>query len=98
RSTLFPYTTLFRSIRVLQSGVEKEFCDPIRWRMVLRRVIAVGSPVIVRGLSFCLKLIDAADLWRGVAGHHQMKEHGSGLLLPEGLCCRRFWDKTICQD
>src|SRR5258708_28186371 len=84
RSTLFPYTTLFRSSVLLESGLEPGQRLP---RRVRPRVLVL---VDQRGLA--LPLRDGHD--EGV----RSEEHTSELQSPDHLVCRLLLEKKKKQE
>src|SRR2546421_2523080 len=64
RSTLFPYTTLFRSVRLI--GIEQTFIDPWSWRQ--SDVAAIARNYFENGFHFARPRIDWAGNERGYVG------------------------------
>src|SRR5258708_22284777 len=80
RSTLFPYTTLFRSVLVIAQGFE---------------AVAAGQAGLERfGIVERLPGLLLAD-GEGTAGlhFHRSEEHTSELQSPDHLVCRLLLDK-----
>src|SRR5258708_8957978 len=83
RSTLFPYTTLFRSHRVHGAGAKCPHSPKSRRPDELLR--QVPSSQIC---SFCRKLIRTTRLWAV-----RSEEHTSELQSPDHLVCRLLLEK-----
>src|SRR5689334_24514804 len=91
RSTLFPYTTLFRSVGVVSSGARQTE------RSLLNPLVAIADGHIVE---------DGEDFGRSVEGHTRSEEHTSELQSQFHLVCRlllekkkwlpRPWFPTLC--
>src|SRR5258708_26491475 len=84
RSTLFPYTTLFRSFEV-ETGEVAKFFLPAR-RGHIHRYAARGQAILA-------KLADAAEI--GELGQYGLRseEHTSELQSPDHLVCRLLLEK-----
>src|SRR2546425_4193884 len=81
RSTLFPYTTLFRSI---QLPIVVEHPDEVSWH---RRLLAKGE--VDHGKQWPFALIDGAEEKR----LHRSEEHTSELQSLAYLVCRLLLEK-----
>src|SRR5256885_3104849 len=79
RSTLFPYTTLFRSFHI-----NADIADA-----VVRYVDATGDEAFHRGVGMEL-LTQTARLWRSLG---RSEEHTSELQSPCNLVCRLLLEK-----
>src|SRR5258708_29459500 len=81
RSTLFPYTTLFRSQRVLRSAIgPEEFCGA--------GAAAAAQPRVPDGVPPGFRRHHGArDL------QHRSEEHTSELQSPDHLVCRLLLEK-----
>src|SRR5258708_28853539 len=81
RSTLFPYTTLFRSVRVELMPVEDR-----RARVLLERGVCVSAECEPDAV---------APRYRGAtaSGSHRSEEHTSELQSPDHLVCRLLLEK-----
>src|SRR5256885_12124170 len=84
RSTLFPYTTLFRSAAVL---------FPIRWNepfgMVMIEAMACGTPVIAFPEGAVPEVVDHGRTGNAI----RSEEHTSELQSPCNLVCRLLLEK-----
>src|SRR3712207_7047061 len=80
RSTLFPYTTLFRSARVFLAGRTRESLE------------AVAKEITVEGASAEVAELDALDE-RAVDEHARSEEHTSELQSRQYLVCRLLLEK-----
>src|SRR3712207_7983480 len=87
RSTLFPYTTFFRSLATLLWAVEV---------IVAKRLLAgVPPPVVCTArLGIGLVLLVAYVIATGAAGGLRSEEHTSELQSRQYLVCRLMLDKT----
>src|SRR2546426_8297757 len=92
RSTLFPYTTLFRSRADYVVNTERWDCPCLRWSVDLAGVRARDAAVdlFIAGLS-ALKRGDRAGADHGLADRSE--EHTSELQLPCNLVCRLLLEK-----
>src|SRR5947208_4239319 len=85
RSTLFPYTTLFRSINILLHGNpgtgKTEFC----------RTLAAELGCTLFGVG-------EADDWGGEPSRDRSEEHTSELQSPDHLVCRLLLEKKTKQQ
>src|SRR5256885_13103152 len=91
RSTLFPYTTLFRSARALDRQRPQE---PAADRSAGARILACASVVHDdRAAEFC-----AADGARVHDPRHRSEEHTSELQSPCNLVCRLLLEKQKNQQ
>src|SRR5258707_2830003 len=90
RSTLFPYTTLFRSVVlafVILGQYRRAFTSPIQ--MQIRRTIHVKCPV-----DFVAVHMSAPDTFRFLAASvGDRKEHTSELQSRQYLVCRLLLEK-----
>src|SRR3712207_9000510 len=79
RSTLFPYTTLFRSLSLLCPSVYSPSC-----------LVAWNSPKFVRGIrdQFIPRLLDPSDTFS-----RRSEEHTSELQSRQYLVCRLLLEK-----
>src|SRR3712207_8468134 len=87
RSTLFPYTTLFRSDRGLEEA--GELVDHGR---VLEAALKDVEAVLQRGHALVLVLEDD-EVLRGEARVHRSEEHTSELQSRQYLVCRLLLEK-----
>src|SRR5207248_11375158 len=89
RFTLFPYTTLFRSLRASDAG-----SGASRGRQGIRRVVADRRrrPATAHVLDNPPQLCGAADR-SGNAGFLRSEEHTSELQSPYDLVCRLLLEK-----
>src|SRR5260370_32197851 len=85
RSTLFPYTTLFRSLPALWAG-ESASRRPTRWRGRAARTqrLGYGKPVYVGGDPICIS--------------SRSEEHTSELQSHLNLVCRLLLEKKKKKD
>src|SRR5256885_5128197 len=92
RSTLFPYTTLFRSILV---DLERGGIGHLRFSAVT--ALAPASEVWLFGTEGTLRVeADALKLWggrRGTTALSRSEEHTSELQSPCNLVCRLLLEK-----
>src|SRR5256885_12858917 len=92
RSTLFPYTTLFRSNRVRKRVLQSQTDD-----MARSRLVGNGQPEIAAGG------LNAGDDrrrridQRSVPVEHRSEEHTSELQSPCNLVCRLLLEKNKAQ-
>src|SRR5256885_5022531 len=90
RSTLFPYTTLFRSINV--EGTEEQVNQADRVFQQLRLLVARQGKLTARtvrtssGVSFPCRATRRRSCWRS-------EEHTSELQSPCNLVCRLLLEK-----
>src|SRR2546430_13505235 len=90
RSTLFPYTTLFRSLELLLHRARQEV--PLDHGGALVQVVAAG--VVATELRQALLQLDQRDLRGGVlAAEQRSEEHTSELQSQSNLVCRLLLDK-----
>src|SRR3712207_7837665 len=88
RSTLFPYTTLFRSLRTTF-----QLCEQLL-RLVQRRLVAVRRPIAPRALPGDLGVAAGADMRGCAAGADaRSEEHTSELQSRQYLVCRLLLEK-----
>src|SRR5690348_17768690 len=95
RSTLFPYTTLFRSLAAEDEGFYHESALNATW---------TGSRLAVGGLAFLfgsfafayfyLRSLDSEGRWQGSG--FRSEEHTSELQSPVQLVCRLLLEKKNC--
>src|SRR2546426_5241344 len=78
RSTLFPYTTLFRSLEELQHRVSRT------WSPVSHLNAVLNSDALRAGYNACLPLLSA---------YQRSEEHTSELQSPCNLVCRLLLEK-----
>src|SRR2546430_11461741 len=83
RSTLFPYTTLFRSAPAPDAGEGRAPELPIKW-LILAVVLLI---VFSRGRIFLL------PFWLGSMGGRRSEEHTSELQSQSNLVCRLLLEK-----
>src|SRR5690349_23481737 len=86
RSTLFPYTTLFRSSIVLDEVANRPF-NP----MVNAGAIAVAE--LMDGASPEERIANMLALFGGLAGRQRSEEHTSELQSRRDLVCRLLLEK-----
>src|SRR5436190_18564605 len=86
-STLFPYTTLFRSVLVLARAPLLRLVD--RPDDVLDRE---GRPVMPFDVRVQLERV-GLRIWRGPAGRKRSEEHTSELQSHSDLVCRLLLEK-----
>src|SRR3712207_8864683 len=79
RSTLFPYTTLFRSLEDLQGALGGSYPPPRGLRLPRRTRHPGRVPLEARG--------------RRVGGHRRSEEHTSELQSRQYLVCRLLLEK-----
>src|SRR5256885_3065746 len=82
RSTLFPYTTLFRSMRISQPGVARKRCNVLR-RLRCSRNCDVCSTMRGSGNHHSV----------GWPSLNRSEEHTSELQSPCNLVCRLLLEK-----
>src|SRR3712207_7771605 len=101
RSTLFPYTTLFRSVRRLGYSCNEQYRvgQPTSFAQVAKRVLGHTSCAHIHGYALCR--------WAGVAPDHdacvgasvwnyhadRSEEHTSELQSRQYLVCRLLLEK-----
>src|SRR5256885_7280459 len=91
RSTLFPYTTLFRSLVLKQQA---RLHQPRR-RSISSRTSRQGRPRL--GSAWCRASRRSSSLaWAGVKGRSE--EHTSELQSPCNLVCRLLLEKKKSKD
>src|SRR5258708_17127544 len=84
RSTLFPYTTLFRSISMVRAAIT----DIGRWHSSRR---PVGASTITQQVAKNMLLSNELSLSR--QQHVRSEEHTSELQSPDHLVCRLLLEK-----
>src|SRR3712207_7199093 len=94
RSTLFPYTTLFRSDRVVEAALERRGdLHPLARPDDLQEP---GPPGVVRGaqqaLAVVLQQVEQQHV-HGVVPHRRSEEHTSELQSRQYLVCRLLLEK-----
>src|SRR3712207_8733046 len=97
RSTLFPYTTLFRSARTMGSeGLHK-------WtRVILPAALAFLVSGMKQGWAFAWRSLMAAEIYvtilTGFGLGHRSEEHTSELQSRQYLVCRLLLEKNNIQQ
>src|SRR3712207_8767242 len=93
RSTLFPYTTLFRSVRrvLVRHGAQRRLvvgdgCAAAQRERAGAVVVAAGDPVLAREGQLVLRLGEVAGDLHGRA--RRSEEHTSELQSRQYLVCR----------
>src|SRR2546430_12601628 len=91
RSTLFPYTTLFRSLHVTQGCILQRFMNAAAGRG--------AQPIKFNGSIFTVGKPDDPDFRRwggpGVLVINRSEEHTSELQAQSNLACRLLLEKKI---
>src|SRR5258708_24586424 len=87
RSTLFPYTTLFRSPHASASA---QFWRSARW--------SLGIPYSEKGLPdqftrVAFSVLCGGQIWELSQSHTRSEEHTSELQSPDHLVCRLLLEK-----
>src|SRR5258708_28092183 len=83
RSTLFPYTTLFRSLILLDL--------PPAWFTWTNQIVSASDGVVVTGLNTIPGLRQAVETLTAVRARSE--EHTSELQSPDHLVCRLLLEK-----
>src|SRR5258708_15584250 len=92
RSTLFPYTTLFRSARLAASRVQWRSRPGVACRMAVPSLWPVHRPLSGGARAACRH----APARRVVLEHaYRSEEHTSELQSPDHLVCRLLLEKKI---
>src|SRR2546430_3152623 len=93
RSTLFPYTTLFRSVTILNMrapGMKMMRLPTFTWMtLVTQFLIITAFPVITVGLAFLM-----FDRFFGTHFYVRSEEHTSELQSQSNLVCRLLLEKN----
>src|SRR3712207_8824883 len=87
RSTLFPYTTLFRSSKVKKTDIDDltvVILDRPRHEQIVKEVRAAGARI---------KFISDGDVAGGIAAARRSEEHTSELQSRQYLVCRLLLEK-----
>src|SRR5690606_42052866 len=92
RSTLFPYTTLFRSHGPLRGGSRSRFADP-----VFKAAVTTSGVFVLVLLAFMI-IRTTTDAWpifakEGLGFFTRSEEHTSELQSRENLVCRLLLEK-----
>src|SRR3712207_8771935 len=87
RSTLFPYTTLFRSLR-LQEEIKLQVCDIDSSRMMIHLRHAKAARIVI---SPCRSL--RSNRCASIGPHIRSEEHTSELQSRQYLVCRLLLEK-----
>src|SRR3712207_7675755 len=85
RSTLFPYTTLFRSLPLQQVKIDRGFVLGMQSRARLRRIVA--------GVTHMCVAMELDLVAEGIEQHARSEEHTSELQSRQYLVCRLLLEK-----
>src|SRR2546426_12498626 len=83
RSTLFPYTTLFRSPGIVDNSLEPDF----------QLDLPITRAILPRLLSFCYSSSRSVGRENRAQSAHRSEEHTSELQSPCNLVCRLLLEK-----
>src|SRR3712207_6852742 len=92
RSTLFPYTTLFRSAKAFAAEVEREKIAE-RTQRGLRARVATGKPTGTGAAPYGLRWRDDAKSGYEIDPATRSEEHTSELQSRQYLVCRLLLEK-----
>src|SRR2546426_7972029 len=91
RSTLFPYTTLFRSLRISDDDWNAVLDTNLKGAFLMTKRVARG--MIKRRHGRIVNITSVVGLWGNAGQANRSEEHTSELQSPCNLVCRLLLEK-----